>query len=229
MNWSEALAYIESPRLDAELNFASGTSAFFRGVSKDPGIQGALRLMSQSGEVREAALDRIHDLAMAEVDSNYQNPNDTALAVLLWLTYFTDAEWARFAANYVERAPRCWYANRLSQLIVNPAPTMSSDSWKHPDGGNQISYRSSSRAESLNVMSTTAKCRFMGTPSIGADRSSGVETGRQAVQWATGPGIDPADRIVWLSGYMDTGGVSNLSAAGWAPTGTSALATGDRT
>ena len=228
MNWPEALTHIESPRLDAELNFASGTSAFFRGVSKEPGIQEALRLMSESGEVREAALDRIHDLATAEVASDYQNPNDTALAVLLWLTYFTDAAWARVAANYVERAPRCWYANRLSQFIVNPAPTSSSDSWQYPDGENQISYRISSPAESVNLMSSTAKLRCATLPLTGADRSSGVETGRQDVQWGTGPEVDTADPVVWLLGHTDTGGVSNLRAVGWAPTSIGAFAPGDR-
>ena len=229
MNWREALAHIESPRLDAELNFASGTSAFFRGVSKEPGIQEALRLMSESGGTREAALDRIHDLAVAEIDPNYQNPNDTALAVLLWLTYFTDADCARVGAHYVERAPQCWYANRISQLIVNPAPTMSSDSWKHPDNKYQISYHSSSSAESLNMVSSVAKFRVAATQPIGAERNSGVETGRQAVQWAGYSGVDILDRVVWWSGPTDTSGVSNLRWEGWVPTRNSAFATGDRT
>ena len=229
MNWQEALAHSESPRLDAELNFASGTSAFFQGISKEPGIQEALRMVGESGDVREAALSRIHDLAMAEIDPKYQNPNDTALAVLLWLTYFTDAEWARVAADYVERAPRCWYANRLSQRIVNPAPTTSSGSWKHPDGGMQISYGSSSPAESLSVMSSTPHFRFMATPSIRAERSSNVETGQQAARWDTSPEVNPADRIVWSSGPAETGGFSRVSADGWASTRSGALATGDRT
>ena len=229
MNWEETLACIESPRFDAELNFASGTRSFFSGVAEEPVVRGALRLMHESGGVLEAALDRIHDLATAEIDPIYQNPNDTALAVLLWLTYFTDQEWARVAANYVERAPRCWYANRMSQLIVNPTPTMSSNSQTHPDSEDQISYRSSSPAENLNLMSSTPKLRLGANPSMRTAQRAGVETGRQAAQWAVDPGGSRPDHVAWGLGFAETGGVSNLSAQGWTPARTGLSETGDRT
>ena len=116
-------------------------------------VQEAFRLMGESGEVQEEVLGRMYDLAMAETDPDYQNPNDTPLAVLLWLTYFTHPDFARVGAHYVERAPRCLYANKLAHHIMNPMPTMSSDSWGQPDTVNRVNFRSSSNSESVNMVS----------------------------------------------------------------------------
>ena len=226
MNWQDALEQIESPGLDAELNLASGTSAFFRRVGKQNLIQETLRLMEGSGEAREAALDRICDLAMAETNPNYQNPHDTPLAVLLWLTYFTDEDCAHIAANYVDRAPRCWYAKRLAQHIVNPTPTESTDSWNHLDSQGQVSFRSSSPAETLNLVSPVANVRVAIVPPTLSGEGTTVGAGRQAFHWNTHLGVDDRDGPPRWLGFLDTDGGSNLRAAGWVSRRNSASAPG---
>ena len=129
MDWEESLARIESPELDAELNVVSGTAAFFRAVGNEPAVQQSLRYMSLSGERQEEILNRIADLAMVDIDPRYENPNDTPLAVLLWLTCFASPKFAHIGARYVEKAPQCWYASKLARQITAQPSTESSESW----------------------------------------------------------------------------------------------------
>ena len=126
MNWQEALSHIESPVLDAKLNMVSSTSTFLRAARKESAVQKTLQSMQESGERREEVLGRICDLAMLETDPRYENPNDTPLAILLWLTCYTEPDFARLAANLVERSPRCWYAHKVAHQITNPHQVVTS-------------------------------------------------------------------------------------------------------
>jgi hypothetical protein len=123
MNWQEVLEEIQSVKFDVNLNVVSGTNAFFRAVAREPAVLEAYRQMRESGELREDVLGRIHDLATLEIDPCYENPNDTPLAVLLWLTYFTTPNFAPTAAARIARAPQCWYARKLAGRILNPRPS----------------------------------------------------------------------------------------------------------
>ena len=123
MKWQETLEKICSAEFGASLNVISGTDSYFRAVGKDPTVLAASNQMVQSGELREEVLDCIYRLSNEEVDPQFENPNDTALAVLLWLTYSTGRDGAEFAATYVTQAPHCWYAKRLAKRILNPAPS----------------------------------------------------------------------------------------------------------
>ncbi len=120
MNWQEAMAQIESSEFDANLNVVSGMSAFFRAADKEPAVREAYRCLRESGDLREEALDRIYDLAELEVDPRYENPNDTALAVLLWLSYFAFPDDVDIAVDYVSGAPQCWYAAKLARQLAIP-------------------------------------------------------------------------------------------------------------
>lgn len=120
MNWQDAISQIESSQLDASLNVVSGTNAFFKAADKEPAVREARRRLLQSGELHEDILNRIYDLADSDVDPQYANPNDAALAILLWLSYFTFPDYAHIAAGYVRRAPQCWYAKKLANRILNP-------------------------------------------------------------------------------------------------------------
>ena len=122
MNWQEAISQIESSQLDASLNVVSGTNAFFKAADKEPAVREARRRLLKSGELHEDVLTRIYELADSDVDPQYANPNDTALAVLLWLSYFAFPDYAHIAAGYVRRAPQCWYAKKLADRILNPPP-----------------------------------------------------------------------------------------------------------
>lgn len=128
MNWQEALEEIQSIEFDANLNVVSGTNAFFRAVSQDSAVMEACREMLQSGEAREEVLGRIYDLVGQEIDPSFENPNDTPLAVLLWLTNFAAPSHAERAATWVDVAPGCWYAKKLAQRILNPLPSSTGDS-----------------------------------------------------------------------------------------------------
>ena len=122
MNWQEALEEIQSVEFDVDLNVVSSANAFFRAVAREPAVLEAYRQMRELGELREDLLGRIYDLAAQEIDLRYENPNDTPLAVFLWLTYFGAPDFAPMAAGMVGRAPQCWYAWKLVRRILSPPP-----------------------------------------------------------------------------------------------------------
>ena len=138
MNWQEALEEIQSVEFDANLNVVSGTNSFFRAVAQEPAVIEAYQELRNSGELREEILGRIYDLAVQEIDPRYANPNDTPLAVFLWLTYFGAGDLARIAADRVDHAPQCWYASKLAKRILNPPPSKTEGYWigEVPDGSN---------------------------------------------------------------------------------------------
>lgn len=152
MNWQEALSQIESPMFDAKLNMVSGTSAFLRAARKESAVQETLQAMREAGERREEVLGRIYDLAIQETDPRYENPNDTALAILLWLTCYTEPDFARLAANLVEHSPRCWYAHKVAHQITNPrhVETSITQTVGQPASGSFAS--NASQAESWNII-----------------------------------------------------------------------------
>ena len=123
MNWQEALEQIQSVELDVNLNVVSSTDSFFEAVAREPAVLSAYALMRESGELREEALGKLSDLVWTETDASYENPNDTSLAVLLWLTNFAANDFATIAAGWVDQAPRCWHAKKLAQRILNPPPS----------------------------------------------------------------------------------------------------------
>jgi len=138
MNWTQALKEIESPEFDVTLNVVSSLGAFFKAAAKEPAALTLYATMRTSGEAREDVLGRIHDLSQLEVDRRYENPNDTALAILLWATNFAAPELVQMAADLVDRAPQCWYAKKLARRILMPPPVATGNSWApdslHPSG-----------------------------------------------------------------------------------------------
>jgi hypothetical protein len=129
MNWTQALKEIESPEFDVTLNVVSNMRAFFAAAAKEPAALTLYGTMRTSGEAREEVLGRIHDLSQLEVDRRYENPNDTALAILLWVTNFAAPEFVQMAADLVDRAPQCWYAKKLARRILVPPLVATGNSW----------------------------------------------------------------------------------------------------
>ena len=131
MNLNEALSIIESHEFAANLNVVGGTRPFFAAASREPAVIALRESIASSGFAMEEVLGHVSDLGTLEIDRRYENPNDTALAVLLWSLYFADANpgWACTAAEMVDRAPQCWYAKKLARRILLPPPVASGDSW----------------------------------------------------------------------------------------------------
>lgn len=127
MRWEEALDEINSPEFRASLSVVSSADAFFKAVAQLPTVLNAQRLMLESGELREDALGRIYDLVAEETDPDFLNPNDKPLATLLWLTAFAAPDYAETAAEWTDRAPRCWYAKHLAHRILNPPLSITKD------------------------------------------------------------------------------------------------------
>ena len=161
MNWQEALNQIESPEFDANVNVVSGMKSFIRAVDSENAVKEARRLMLESGEVREEVLGRICDLSVAEVDLRYENPHDTPLAVLLWLTYYSAPEFIDLAANYTIGAPNCWYANKLARSINLP-PTAETEVMRiNVDESKTVVSSSSAVVLNVNMLDYGEKYHFM--------------------------------------------------------------------
>ena len=139
MNWENVVDEIHSPQFDAALNVVSSANGFFRALAKHPTMIEACFSMGGSGGLQEETLGIIYDLSGEEIDPQFENPHDTALAALLWLTTFASPANARAAATYVDRAPQCWYAKKLAQSILNPprslTTTLTYEFPREPHGG----------------------------------------------------------------------------------------------
>ena len=122
LEWREALDTVEGQEFDIRLNIASDYGTFFKAASSEPAVRLLVSAMLTSGDAREEVLGRIDDLAHLDVDPRYQHPYDTAMAILVWATYFTAPLHAYRAASAIERTPRTWYSRKLASRIINPAP-----------------------------------------------------------------------------------------------------------
>ena len=171
MNFPEALARIESPEFDAELNVVSGTGSFFQAVAGDSTVRALLEAMDETGFTPEQILGRIYELSMFDPDPRYENPYDTALAVLLWLTAYTDDQLANVGAHYVQLAPRCWYATRLANQVIAPSSSRSSEYRTPTDHNVARSTHNSSTAERWNAVSTASRAHIVTGPSQLTSRS----------------------------------------------------------
>ena len=146
MTWEDALDEIHSTEFDVNLNVVSGTDHFFRAVAREPAVLDAFREMTQSGAAREDALGIISDLVHQETDLRFENPFDTPLAVLLWLTAFAADDYAKMAATLVNSAERCWYARKLAKRILNPPPADTTD-YKFGDLSDETPMNESASSE----------------------------------------------------------------------------------
>ena len=187
MNWQEALKQIQSVELDVNLNVVSSSDAFFEVVARESAVLDAYALMRESGELREEALGKISDLVWTETDPSYENPNDTPLAVLLWLTNFAANDFATIAAGWVDQAPRCWHAKKLAQRILNPPPSTTGTMSENPN----------------NLLQTIHVKNRVNT-SIGGE-----------LVWAHTPRLEPGSRIAFPAKGSSTLGVNweNLGVA----------------
>lgn len=161
MNWQDALAEVESPQFAARINVVSGERAFFQAIAQNPVVRDMYRHSRDSGELREEVLGRIQDLAAADIDRRYENPNDTPLAVLLWLTCRTAPDFVQVAAQYTARAPQCWYARNLAQRIIALPTAEGTNSWEGGEG----------KVATVSMLPVDAKVKVMPAAATGPAQS----------------------------------------------------------
>ena len=120
MSVDSLLDQIEGPSLSARLNVVSSMRSFLRAANQEPSVRALAKELFNSAEAREAVVGRIHYLSNIEVNLQYENPNDAALTILLWLTTFSSLSpgYYETAADTVRRAPQCYYAKMLAHLLL---------------------------------------------------------------------------------------------------------------
>lgn len=121
MTIEDTFGQIEAAEFAAKLNLASSPRAFFRWLGRDSAVDRLRGEMRTSGENTEKVLSRIVDLSLQPIDERYENPHDSALAALLWVTCSAAPEFAESAAVSVNQAPGTWYAKKLAHQVLTPA------------------------------------------------------------------------------------------------------------
>jgi hypothetical protein len=129
MTLEQLLQEIESHEFSARLNVASSMQALFANARKEPSVIALYQHMRKSGEACEEVLSVIQDLSHLAVDPRYENPHDTSLAVLLWLTSSAAPDYTYLSADLIDHAPQCWYSKKLARAILLPPPVATGDVW----------------------------------------------------------------------------------------------------
>ena len=127
MNLRDALIEIESGEFDARVNVVSGLGLFFKAARQEPAVVDLFRELASSGSSCEDVLGKIHDLSNLSVDSRYENPKDSAIAILLWSLTYAQPEYSVLAAHYADRAGQTWYTRKLAHALIEPIPNSSGD------------------------------------------------------------------------------------------------------
>lgn len=102
------------------MNVVSGLRSFIRAVFREKSVTVLYRAMVISSIARDNVLEQLQSLSRLEIDRRYEHPNDTALAVFLLLMLAVDTDLAVIAADLVDRAPQCWYAQKIARKILTP-------------------------------------------------------------------------------------------------------------
>ena len=116
--WQDSLREIRSTQFDIKLNVLSGTGQFMQALEREPAVRATLQAIQESEPLGHDTLETIRMIAKTQVDMDYQNPNDTALAALLLALSTAQPELGREAARMVARTPGCCYAAKLAQEII---------------------------------------------------------------------------------------------------------------
>lgn len=118
MNFEEATREVESLEFDARLNIASGLRLFLQIAQEEQAVSFLLSELKDR-EKLQALVSRVLELSHREIDSRYENPWDTPLAVYVWLISMKDFTLARIAAGAASLAPQCWWATKVSSEVLS--------------------------------------------------------------------------------------------------------------
>jgi hypothetical protein len=112
----QLLTRIESPTISAMVNVVSGFKQFVRAIAALPETKQLVKQVRSEDDVRRL-IQRIIELSAATHDENYEHPNDTALAIYLWVLNVTQPAAARAVTPVVRECHGCWWAPRLADLL----------------------------------------------------------------------------------------------------------------
>ncbi len=118
IKWEESLDYVYSSKFDAELNVVSGTNAYFRVLQNELVVQYLIKTAKNSDILQKNILERIYAMSQLKLDNEYANPNDTAMAVSLWILWNSNLNYAYVGAEYIKNTLNLWYASKLAACIT---------------------------------------------------------------------------------------------------------------
>jgi hypothetical protein len=116
MTLAETMGTIEQDEFAAEMNLASGTTAFRRAIR---GHELFHRLSELVKENPSEVAERIEAISHIEVDERYENRFDTALsAYLMVLSDVAKPELAAKSSQAVLRTPKIWWASGIARELL---------------------------------------------------------------------------------------------------------------
>jgi hypothetical protein len=113
---AELFEKVESPAFSAAVNIASGYRHFMECLEAMPELR---ELRSQLAQPEHAIklLARVYELATREVEEEYENRWDVALAAYVLVLRDVSSDLARLAAKKIAVAKNCWWAFQVAETI----------------------------------------------------------------------------------------------------------------
>jgi hypothetical protein len=118
MTLKASFAAIESPDFAARVNMASTRSVFVSILTSDDAYLKLIRKIREDERGIAATIERIKILASAVIDPQYENPYDAALSAYMWAVHTIDPDFERVAAERTSKAPKLWWAFRISAMLL---------------------------------------------------------------------------------------------------------------
>lgn len=132
MTLDEALRDIESLEFAARVNIASDLRTFLRVAGDQESVRTVLSGITSEENQQRVLLETLR-LSRLQVDLRYENPWDSALAVLLWVLSLKALPLARVAAEAAVQAPQCWWALRVAEGILRGSLPRSTQTSRRDD------------------------------------------------------------------------------------------------
>jgi hypothetical protein len=119
MQLVDLMQEVEEYRFSAEVNLASGTRAFRRGLRGHELFQKLVRLAQDHPNAQAAIVARIATLSDMTIDQRYENRFDAALSAYLTVLGETaQADIIARAASTASTAPNCWWTIGISRELL---------------------------------------------------------------------------------------------------------------
>lgn len=108
---------IESHEMAAGVNIASSLGVALDIIRTHPTVRELAKEL-RSPLVAEHVLYRVLELTQRAVDLRYENPNDTALMIYVWLLSRRDTLLSSVACAAISNVPNLWWASKVATGII---------------------------------------------------------------------------------------------------------------